>query len=275
MCWPAKLRPGLNLRGFDPLTLLHTVSPNGDDMVEINDKELEHLAMVIRSLQEGKKSNFELYRTHIPLAILEKAKTVKTIEEYMNDNSILTGDLKSIIRLLEKARRSIKYTSPSGGRYGGRRYGRPTGYQTKIQHSGDFRLTWDKIVKANRHMEALDFMATRSKKGKPPEFQIQGCVGELMVNCIIQRGKIDDQFITFITEGKGVKYFNVPAKKKIVNYLHANKRLDDMYRFSGAGSKTINDMVIRLADINDLPFLMNTEGDTAKRRLEKRIDKVK
>jgi hypothetical protein len=234
-------------------------------MIEFDSSEIESLSMVIRSLQESNKIDFTEYEAYIPLKILEIARSVKTIKEYEEDHSIAAAELSELINLLRKAKKCIRYSSANPIR---------CIRSSKIKDADQFRALWDKIVIANKHVEVLDLMATRKRDSLPPYFQINNPISELIVTRIITMNKVSDDFINFVTEGNGRRYLSVPSKKKIVNYLYAKNRLQDMYRFSNAGSKTVNDLVISLANINDLPFLMDTDGLTASRRLERRINRM-
>jgi hypothetical protein len=78
-----------------------------------------------------------------------------------------------------------------------------------------------------------------------------------------------------MVDGKGKSYFSVDAKKSLIDYLHQNNRTEEIYKFSGAGSKMIDDYVVKFAPVEDLPFLIGTNGVTANKRIEKRMTKGK
>lgn len=244
-------------------------------MAELTENEMNNLAMIFKSIK--KSQGIAKYIDHIPDSISSKIDKVPTLDEHMIAVGVQSADLNQVIRNLRKAYRTVQFDYGRGSSSRRRsRYGYyNTAYKTKIKSIGAFGVAWKNLVKANRHIEALEFMSHKPKKNKPAQFQIQGCISVWICKHMCGNNKVDDAFLDFVIEGNGKKYFNVPAKKVLVNYLHAQGRLDDMYRFNGAGSKTINDMVIRLARVEDLPFLMNTDGYTANQRLEKRIDKVK
>lgn len=243
-------------------------------MAELTETDINNLAMIFKSIQ--KTHGLARYKDFIPEDIASKIEKVPTLDEHMIAVGVQSADLEEVIRNLRRAYRTVKFDYGGGkSRRRGPFRGYNTAYKTKIKSIGAFGLAWKNLVKADRHIEALEYMSHKPKKNKPPQFQIDGSISVWMCKQMCLSGKVDDAFLDFVIEGNGKKYFNVPAKKALVSYLHANGRLDDMYRFNGAGSKTINDMVIRLARVEDLPFLMNTDGYTANQRLEKRIDKVK
>lgn len=242
-------------------------------MAELTETDIKNLAMIFKSIK--KSHGIAKYKDFIPDDIANKIEGVPTLDEHMITIGVQSADLNEVIRNLRRAYRTIQFDRGSRG-HARSRYGHyNTAYKTKIKTIGAFGIAWKNLVKAGRHIEALEHMSYKPKKNKPAQFQIEGCVSVWICKHMCGRNKVDDAFLDFVVEGNGKKYFNVPAKKVLVNYLHAQERFDDMYRFNGAGSKTINDLVIRLAKVDDLPFLMNTDGYTAKQRLEKRIDKVK
>jgi len=240
-------------------------------MAELTETEINNLAMIFKSIK--KSQGIAKYVDHIPDSISTKIDAVPTLDEHMIAIGVQSAELSQVIKNLRKAYRSIEFD------HGRNRRGKPyyygTAYKTKIKKINTFGVAWKNLVKAGRHIEALEYMSHKPQANKPAQFQIDGSVTVWICKHMCGTNNVDDAFLDFVVEGNGKKYFNVPAKKFLVKYLHDQGRFDDMYRFNGAGSKTINDLVIRLAKVDDLPFLMNTDGYTAKQRLEKRIDKVK
>lgn len=235
-------------------------------MVEFTEEELDTIARIFNSLRQ--QTNANKYVAKLPEVLASRLDEVETIEAYGIRKLFESSNIDAVMIRLRKAVDRIQYKKEDIG------YRK---YKYFVKSCRELRIIWRGICSAGRALEVLDYMSERDKDGY--KFKLRGCAKEELIKIMVARdllGKDDnitEDFLNFVIDGKGKKYITVPAKKMIIEYLHDQNRYDEMYRFCGAGSKVLDDLVVRLARHEDLPFLLDAKGKAAATRIEKRLDK--